>query len=419
MNCGLLGEKLGHSFSKEIHEALGLYRYDLIELPPAQLEAFLRVKRFDGLNVTIPYKQAVIPYLDELSPRARAIGAVNTIVRRGDRLLGDNTDFGGLAALIEKMGLALGGKTVLICGTGGTSKTAAAVAGQLGAGVIYRLSRSARDGAISYEDAYQSHADAQILIHTTPAGMYPDFSGLAVDLGRLPGLQGVVDVVYNPLTTRLVYEARQRGIPAENGLYMLVAQAVLAAREFTGAALGTAEIDRIYQTQLRARRSLVLIGMPSSGKTTLGTLLEKRLRRPLIDTDAEIVRRAGMPIPQIFAQRGEAYFRDLEAQVITELSATGGRLIATGGGAILREENLRHLKQNGLLIWLDRPLEALLPTDDRPLAGSQAQLERLYRERLPRYRAAADLTLPVQGTPEETADLLAAAVQSYTNLEQK
>lgn len=403
MRCGLLGEQLGHSFSKEIHEKLGRYEYELIEVPPEQLDAFLTARDFDGINVTIPYKQAVIPYLAGMSPRAEAIGAVNTIVNRDGVLWGDNTDFGGLEALIRRMGPDLRGKTVLIAGTGGTSRTARAVAQALGAAKTVRMSRSGRDGALTYEAAYETHGGAEVLIHTTPAGMYPDVGGCAVDLERLPHLEGVVDVVYNPLTTRLVREARARGVPAENGLYMLVAQAVLAAEDFTGETFGGGVTERIYRELSFEKRSIVLTGMPGSGKSTLGALLAKRLGRTLYDTDAEIVRKAGMPITEIFARYGEQHFRDLESAVIRDLSAQGGAIVATGGGAVLRRKNVDALKQNGTLVFLDRPLSDLLPTDDRPLADDARKLRALYAARYPVYTAAADVTVPVTGTPEETA----------------
>ena len=411
MRCGLIGETLGHSFSREIHEMLGRYPYELIELPPDQLGAFLRARAFDGVNVTIPYKQAVIPYLDALSPRARAIGAVNTICVRDGKLFGDNTDFGGLEALIRRMGLDLHGKTVLIAGTGGTSRTASAVAEAMGAARIVRLSRSGRGGALTYEEAYAAHADAEILIHTTPAGMFPDVDGIAVDLPRLPKLEGVVDVVYNPLTTRLVREARARGIPAENGLYMLAAQAVLAAEAFTGERFGPEETERIYRALRFEKRSIVLTGMPGSGKTTLGTLLAQRLGRPLLDTDAEIVRRAGMPITDLFQTQGESAFRDLESAVLRESTLHGGQILATGGGAVLRQENVDAMKRNGTVVFLDRPLSALLPTDDRPLADSAEKLRALYAARLPIYTAAADVCLRVEGTPEETMTKLLEMLQ--------
>ena len=411
MRCGLLGQTLGHSFSREIHEALGRYEYELIELAPEDLADFLRARDFDGVNVTIPYKQAVIPYLDGMSARAEAIGAVNTVVNRGGRLWGDNTDFGGLEALIRRMGLDPRGKTVLIAGSGGTSRTAAAVAKAMGAEAVIRMSRSGRDGALTYEAACEAYGGAEILIQTTPAGMYPDLDGCAVDLSRLPKLQGVVDAVYNPLTTRLVQEARKRGVPAENGLYMLVAQAVLASEAFTGEALPPETAERLYRKLLFEKRSIVLTGMPGSGKSTLGRLLADKLGRAFFDTDAEIVRRSGMTIPALFRSRGEPYFRDLESAVIRELSAQGGKLIATGGGAVLRPENVDALRRNGTLVFLDRPPEALLPTEDRPLADDKAKLRALYAARYPLYAAAADLRIPVTGTPEETANTILERLQ--------
>ena len=406
MRYGLLGEHLPHSFSKQIHEALGRYSYELIEVAPGDLDSFLRSRDFAAVNVTIPYKQAVIPYLTDLTPRAKAIGAVNAIVNRDGKLYGDNTDFGGLEALIRRMGLDLGGKTALILGTGGTSLTARAVAKDLGARAVYPVSRSGQGGALTYDRAVREHPDAEVIINTTPAGMYPDLDRSPLDLEPFGNLDGVVDVIYNPLTTRLVQQARDRDIPAENGLYMLVAQAVLAAEFFLGETMDPGKIDEIYHSLRFDHQNLVLVGMPGSGKTTLGQLLAARLSRPLVDTDREIVARAGMEITDIFAAYGETWFRDLETQVIREASQTGGKLIATGGGAVLRQENLGVLKQNGTVIFLDRELSALLPTADRPLADSEEKLRALYTERRPIYLKAADVTLAVEGTPEQTADAL-------------
>ena len=407
MRCGVIGERLGHSFSKEIHERLGYCEsYELIELAPEELEGFFRRRDFDGINVTIPYKEAVIPYLDGMSGRAEAIGAVNTVVNHGGTLWGDNTDFGGLEALIRRMGLELQGRTVLVAGTGGTSRTAAAVARALGAAEVVRLSRTGRGGAPTYEDAYERYAGAQILINTTPAGMAPDEGGCCADLNRLPGLKGVVDAVYNPLATRLVRQARARGIPAEGGLYMLTAQAVAAAELFTGARFAPETVEGLYREFLFEKRNIVLTGMPGSGKTTLGALLSRRLGRGFIDTDAEIERAIGMPIAEIFRQRGEAFFRDLEAETIRDAARTGGQVIATGGGAVLRTENVDALKQNGAIVFLNRPLADLQPADERPLADSAEKLRALYEARRPVYAAAADVTVPVRGTPEQTAETL-------------
>lgn len=411
MEYGLIGEKLGHSFSKEIHERLGRYSYDLIELTPGELEGFIRGRDYKGLNVTIPYKQAVIPFLDEVSDVARSAGAVNTIVNRNGKLTGYNTDIGGMKQLIGRLGVSLADKTVLIAGSGGTSRTAERAAADLGAAEIIRLSRSGRDGAVTYEEAYEKYPHAEALINTTPAGMYPDVDAAAVDLSRLDSLECVADVIYNPLTTVLVQKARERGIPAENGLYMLVAQAVMASELFTDKPAGKEIIDRIYEEILSEKRNIVLIGMPGSGKTTIGRLLAAKLGREPVDTDDEIVAEEGMPVTDIFSKCGEKYFRDAESRVIRRVSLTGGRIISAGGGAVLRKENRDALALNGRIIFLDRPPEDLVPTEDRPLADDSAKIMRLYRERYPVYKAAADVIVEVRGSEEQTAEAVWRALK--------
>lgn len=403
MTCGLIGRRLGHSYSPQIHRALADYDYKLWELEPEELETFFRRQDFTGVNVTIPYKQAVIPLLDELSETARAIGAVNTVVRRGGKLCGDNTDFAGMAALIHRIVLSLEGKKVLILGTGGTSKTAVAVARSLGAAEVYRLSRSGRDGALTYEDAARLHADADVLINTTPGGMYPAVEGCPVALDAFPNLSGVVDAVYNPLRTNLVLQARSRGIPAEGGLYMLAAQAAYARALFRGCETSQRDIDLAYQTVRREMENIVLIGMPSSGKSTVGRALAERLDKRFVDSDALVTERIGMPIADYFAQRGEAAFREREQEAVADLAATGGQVIATGGGAILRPENVTALRRSGRLVFLDRSPEKLIATADRPLASDREALRRRYEERYDLYCAAADLHIDGDGTVEETA----------------
>lgn len=403
MTCGLIGRRLGHSYSPQIHRALADYDYKLWELEPEELETFFRRQDFTGVNVTIPYKQAVIPLLDELSETARAIGAVNTVVRRGGKLYGDNTDFAGMAALIHRIVLSLEGKKVLILGTGGTSKTAVAVARSLGAAEVYRLSRSGRDGALTYEDAARLHADADVLINTTPGGMYPAVEGCPVALDAFPNLSGVVDAVYNPLRTNLVLQARSRGIPAEGGLYMLAAQAAYASALFRGYETSQRDIDLAYQTVRREMENIVLIGMPSSGKSTVGRALAERLGKRFADSDALVTERIGMPIADYFAQRGEAAFREREQEAVADLAATGGQVIATGGGAILRPENVTALRRSGRLVFLDRSPEKLIATADRPLASDREALRRRYEERYDLYCAAADLHIDGDGTVEETA----------------
>ena len=403
MTCGLIGRRLGHSYSPQIHRALADYDYKLWELEPEELETFFRRQDFTGVNVTIPYKQAVIPLLDELSETARAIGAVNTVVRRGGKLYGDNTDFAGMAALIHRIMLSLEGKKVLILGTGGTSKTAVAVARSLGAAEVYRLSRSGRDGALTYEDAARLHADADVLINTTPGGMYPAVEGCPGALDAFPNLSGVVDAVYNPLRTNLVLQARSRGIPAEGGLYMLAAQATYASALFRGCETSQRDIDLAYQTVRREMENIVLIGMPSSGKSTVGRALAERLGKRFADSDALVTERIGMPIADYFAQRGETAFREREQEAVADLAATGGQVIATGGGAILRPENVTALRRSGRLVFLDRSPEKLIATADRPLASDREALRRRYEERYDLYCAAADLHIDGDGTAEETA----------------
>ena len=405
MEYGLIGEKLPHSFSKEIHEKLAGYDYQLKELTAAQLPAFLEKRDFKGINVTIPYKQAVIPYLDELDHKARAIGAVNTIVNRDGRLYGYNTDYDGMVALIRHAGLSLEGKTVLILGTGGTSKTAMAVATDLGAASVQRVSRSGKAGAISYEEAQR--LPVQILINTTPSGMYPHPDGQPMDLSRFGWLEGVLDAVYNPLRTRLVLQARDNGARAQSGLYMLVAQAAAACEHFLGEKLPGDTLRKVYRTVHGEKQNIVLTGMPGSGKSTVGRILAREMGREFVDTDTEIIRLAKKSIPDIFAQRGEAYFRDLESQAIAELSQRTGLVIATGGGAILRAENVRRLRQNGRIYFLDRPVEDIVPTGDRPLSRDREALEKRYAERYPRYVTAADTRIPVTGA----ADTVAKAIR--------
>lgn len=403
MEYGCIGEHLPHSFSKEIHERIEDYDYRLVELSPETVDAFMQKKDFKAINVTIPYKQTVIPYLDEISETARTIGAVNTVVNQNGRLVGYNTDFGGMRALIARMGLNFSGKKVVILGTGGTSKTAKAVAESLGAKEVYKASRTGKEHALSYDDIYRYHSNADFLINTTPCGMFPKAEEVPIDLARFSGLQGVIDAVYNPLSTRLILQARKRDIPAEGGLYMLVAQAVLAAEYFTGKKYETGLIDRIYQDILAQKQNIVLVGMPCCGKSTIGKMLAGELGYAWADTDDLVVAKTGMEIPEIFTRYGEAHFRELEAEVMRDLSAENGYVIATGGGSILREENIDLLHRNGRVYFVDRPLEQLIPTLDRPLANSEEKVRRIYRERYERYCSVADVVVSSKGDAGKVA----------------
>ena len=403
LSYGCIGEHLPHSFSKEIHGQIGGYAYELKELTPEELPAFMEARSFLGINVTIPYKQAVIPFLDGIDDTAKAIGAVNTVVNRDGKLYGYNTDLDGLTRLIRRIGLDLSGKKVLIPGTGGTSRTAAFAAEKLGAREVYRISRTGKEGSLTYGQALRDHADAEIILNTTPCGMYPEPDAQPLPLEPFRRLEGVADVIYNPLRSRLVLDARGRGIPAEGGLYMLVAQAVRASEHFLDTVYPDSLTDRIYSRILHSKESIVLIGMPGSGKSAVGKILAERTGLPFADTDRLIEEKAGKPIPDIFREDGEPAFRGLESAVIRELSKQGGQIISTGGGAVLRPENITVLRQNGRLFWLNRDPDALVPTGDRPLADTADKMKRLWLEREPVYRAAADEIIPVIGSPEDTA----------------
>lgn len=404
MIYGLIGEKLAHSFSAEIHPRLWGYAYELKELAPSELESFLEKREFSGINVTIPYKQAVIPYLDELDESAQMVGAVNTIVHREGRLLGYNTDYFGLRDLVLRTGLSLRDKTVLILGSGGTSKTAVAVAKSLDCRRAIRVSRTEKEDCISYSTAKETFQNADILINTTPCGMFPNLGECAVDIADFPCLEGVVDVVYNPLRTKLVCDAQNRGIPAVGGLFMLVAQAAYAGEIFTGKSLQKDVIESVYQQLLRDKENIVLIGMPGCGKTTVGKRLSERLNLEFLDTDLEIVQQENRNIPEIFALEGEAYFRRMESAVIHAVSQRQHSVIATGGGVVLNAENSALLRENGRVYFLDRPLSSLAITKDRPLASDENALKERYNERCELYCAACDYRVANTDTIEAVVD---------------
>ena len=404
---GCIGKKLTHSFSKEIHARLADYTYELIELTEAEIQPFFEKKDFEAINVTIPYKQTVIPYLDEVSEIAQRIGAVNTIVNRDGRLFGYNTDYYGMKALIERVGLRLQGKKVLVLGTGGTSKTARVVAADLGASEILVVSRTKTNDYINYEDAVTLHADAEIILNTTPAGMYPECETKPIDISRFSKLEGVIDAVYNPLCTNLVLDAKEKGIKAEGGLYMLVMQAVVAVEKFLDTNIPKEAADRVFASVLAAKENVVLTGMPGSGKSTVGKLIDVD-GYEFIDTDAEIEVRCQCTIKELIADKGEKYFRDLESEVIRDVSSKGCRIISTGGGAILRAENVRALKRNGKLFFLNADLSRLRATDDRPLSDTADKLARLYNERIEIYRETADVTVPDMDTPAAEAEYILA-----------
>ena len=403
MKYGLIGAKLSHSFSKEIHGRLFDYPYELTELSTEQLDVFLRERDFCAVNVTIPYKETVIPYLDEIDTRAQAIGAVNTVVNRDGKLYGYNTDFDGLYALIQRNKIELSSKKVLILGSGATSKTAMAVVRYAGCGEVLKVSRTAQEGCITYEQARENHTDAQVIINTTPCGMYPNTGESPIDLTTFSCLEGVIDVVYNPLRTKLICDAQKRNIPAAGGLYMLIAQAVAAAQHFVGAVVPQERVDELY-ADMMARENIVLIGMPASGKSTVGKRLAEMMGRPFVDTDVKIVEKSGMAIPDLFEQVGESGFRDLESEVIHEISREKGCVIAVGGGAVLRQKNVESLRENGRLYFVDRSLNLLMPMEDRPLSATVADLEKRYDERYPIYSAVCDVRILADAAVDDVAN---------------
>ncbi len=403
MKYGCIGEHLTHSFSKEIHNAISDYEYELKEVSRKNFDSFVKESDFFAVNVTIPYKELIIPYLFKVDGSAQDIGAVNTVVNRNGKLFGYNTDFYGITKLILHCGINLSEKTVAILGTGGTSKTAKAAALSLGAKCVYKVSRTEKTGAITYSELYQKAHQIDVIINTTPVGMYPNIYSSPLSLNRFPNLCGVIDVVYNPLRTRLVLDAKEKGIAAEGGLYMLVAQAVKASEYFLDKEYDSAIVDKIYLDILKRKENIVLTGMPGAGKSTVGKLVSKILGLEFIDTDTLIEKSAGKTISKIFEEDGERAFRHLENDIIRDASSKTGVVISTGGGAVTIDDNITSLKQNGRIFFIDRPLENIIPTSDRPLTPSRDLLERKYNERYPTYLKTSDIHIDGSADAESVA----------------
>lgn len=415
MRTGLLGEKLSHSFSPQIHRDLvgNRYTYELFERAPADVEAFIKGDEWDALNVTIPYKKVVMPYLDEISPEALRIGAVNTVTRLPDgRLRGDNTDYFGFDRTLKACGVDAGGKKALILGNGGAAATAVNVLRDSGAQVVVLSIDDIPVGGIApegYETVYDRHADAELVVNCTPIGMYPRFVGQKlVELSRLPNVKAVFDMVYNPARTALLQEAMGVGIPAYNGLLMLVAQAKRASELFLGESLANGRIDEIVESISRETGNIVLVGMPGCGKSTLGKALAERLGRPFVDTDTLIVEAAGRSIPDIFATDGEEAFRALETEAVKRAGMMSGAVIATGGGVVTRERNYAPLSQNGKIVFITRDPDKL-PTAGRPLSQANP-MEELYAKRLPLYKSFADLEIDNNGSLDRTVESVLQAL---------
>lgn len=407
---GLLGERLSHSYSPLLHSWMGNYVYRLYEKKPQELEEFLHSGCFDGLNVTIPYKKAVIPYCTELSEAATRIGSVNTILcKAGGILYGDNTDYYGFSYLAGLLDLDFQGKKALILGSGGASLTVRAVLEDLGAHPVVTISRSGPD----HYGNLEKHQDAEILVNTTPVGMYPEVDAAPLSLSHFPHCKGVLDLIYNPAKTRLILDAEARGIPAIGGLPMLVAQAKRACELFTNQSIPNYRVEEWLTALERETKNIVLIGMPGSGKSSVGLLLAKATGRVFMDTDTMVAAEAGVSIPDLFASRGEAAFRQMETRALANAAKGSGRIIAVGGGIVTVPENLDLLRQNSIVVFLDRD-PAGLPTNGRPLSqarGTQA----LYQERYPLYTAWCDLRIAEPKSAEAAAEEIIQALNLATS----
>lgn len=403
---GLLGEKLRHSYSPLIHSILAGYEYHLIELPPEGIEGFLTGGDFSGLNVTIPYKSAVIPFCGELSDTARNAGSVNTILRKNGILYGDNTDYDGFSYLLKSSGIDVKTKKVCVLGSGGSSKTVYNVLNDSGTGEIAVISRS---GENNYNNL-EKHADAEIIVNTTPVGMYPKNGSLPISLESFPACRGVIDLIYNPAKTALLLQAERLGIIYVNGLPMLTAQAKRSAELFTGLEIDDGKVDEITRKIARLMTNIVLIGMPGSGKSTLGQIIAEKTGRVLIDTDHLITEREGTTPAEIIETNGEETFRSVESVVIEDVGRSSGCVIATGGGVVTRKNNYDNMRQNGFIVFINRPPD-FLADDNRPLSGDINTRRKLYEKRLPLYRELCDIEIDAGGSLADAADNLMSALK--------
>lgn len=419
MKYGLIGEHLGHSFSKQIQtriaeiENVKDYDYQLVELDKEEFKEFMEKKDFKGINVTIPYKKDVIPYLDEMDESAKAIGAVNTIINVDGKLKGYNTDFGGFLYMVKAHNVHMEGKKVLIIGNGGACAAVKAVCKHENAKDIVIVSRSANRGAIGYDEMYTSHLDADIVVNTSPVGMFPNIVNAPIDVSWFHKLECVLDVVYNPILTRLCFEAQEADIKRVIGLEMLIAQAKYTFEIFENMSFDDSIIDEIKKEMLKDRCNIVLIGMPSAGKTTIGKMLEEKLGKEFFDLDDMIIAKAGKSIPEIFQESGEAGFRAIETEVAIEASKMNNKIIATGGGVVKHKVNMDFLRLNGITIFIDRDIDKLISSDpNRPLSSSKQALQQMYKERYPLYQKYATYVAVNNANIDEAVDDIVNAYHS-------
>ena len=404
LTYGCIGEHLGHSYSASIHQKLSGDNYQLIELSPDELPRFLEERKFQGINVTIPYKKTVLPYLDHIDALAEQIGAVNTIVCQNGQLYGYNTDAFGLMALFSAHDIHVKGKRILVLGTGGTATMAKVVLGHMGALKVQIVSRTPKGDQIGYERLPGDFSDFDYILNTTPCGMYPHEEDAPLSLEGFRRLSAVVDVIYHPLRTRLLLDAKQRGIKAVGGLYMLVAQAVKASEYFFDRTYPEHTINSLYHAMIKEKRNIVLIGMPSSGKTTLGRAIADKLFMPFYDTDALYTEQYGMPPHESIMHLGEGAFRQREEEILLSVSSCRGGVIATGGGAVLSKRGMEALSRHGVVVWINRPLDELTFTENRPLTATKEDMEKRFLERKPLYEAYADLVTTCKSTLSDSID---------------
>ena len=405
----LLGRKLGHSRSPEIHAALGDYEYRLCELEPEDIGSFIAAREFSGLNITVPYKKAVMEYLDALTDRAREIGSVNTVLIRDGKLIGDNTDAAGFAYMLRRGGVSVAGKKVIVLGSGGASVAVKYVLRQEGAGEITTISHAENN----YENISR-HRDADVVVNTTPVGMWPncDSSPLEDTFDRFENLSAVLDIIANPLRTNLMLDADRRGIPTVGGLHMLVAQAAEASRFFAGTDCAEADVEKIVAKIAADMSNIVLIGMPGCGKSSIGQKLSELTGRKFTDSDAVIVERAGKSIPEIFSEDGEEAFRRLESEVLRDIMEEPGQVVATGGGSVTREENYNILRRLGTVVYIERPINRL-SRHGRPLSEG-ADLYKMFEQRRGKYEAFADITVKNNKTVISCAKKILCKLPGFT-----
>lgn len=409
MKYGLIGDPIEQSWSPVIHHLLCGMEYEKVNVTPSQLKQFMEQKDFLGINVTIPHKQAVIPYLDELDPSAEEIGAVNCIINHNGRLKGYNTDYLGLKKMLKNHQIDVSGKRAAVLGSGGASKAAVQAVKALG-GTPLIVSRSGKDGCINYEQLVQQEEQFQILINATPVGMIPKPQSVPVDLSQFHHLTAVVDLVANPLRTSLQFEAKMRGIRYCGGFEMLVRQAYSADELFLNQKLDPSCVLTCMNQLLYERQNIVLIGMPTSGKSTIAKLYAKQTHRTLIEMDDLLVEKMGMSIPYAFKTKGEQYFRSEETALAESLIPGRCQVISTGGGIIKNKDNMKALSMNGLIVWIDRKPELLFGSESRPLSNTEAEVQKLYEERRKLYEQYADIVIENNSTIEDALKQLDTSI---------